>query len=76
MTVEKCGRSRCKNLFVSEDGINVNGTMICPACAKLLDTLLQSRPFTGGLIIASLPLGERTRLRRERAEEYARQEVA
>ena len=50
--------------------------MICPACAKLLDTLLQSRPFTGGLIIASLPLGERTRLHRERAEEYARQEVA
>ena len=76
MTVEKCGRSCCKNLFVSEDGINVNGTMICPACAKLLDTLLQSRPFTGGLVLASLPLGERTRLHRERAEEYARQEVA
>ena len=76
MIVEKCGRSRCKNLFISEDGTNVNGTMLCPACAKLLDTLLQSRPFTGGLIIASLPLGERTRLHRERAEEYARGEVA
>ena len=76
MIVEKCGRSRCKNLFIREDGINVNGTMICPACAKLLDTLLQSRPFTGGLIIASQPLGERTRLNRERAEEYARGEVA
>ena len=76
MIVEKCGRSRCKNLFVSEYGINVNGTMICPACAKLLDTFLQSRPFTGGLIIASLPLGERTRLHRERAEEYARGEAA
>ena len=59
MIVEKCGRSRCKNLFISEGGINVNGTMICPACAELLDTLLQSRPFTGGLIIAALPLGER-----------------
>ena len=76
MIVEKCGRSRCKTLFISEGGINVNGTMICPACAELLDTLLQSRPFTGGLIIASLPLGERTRLHRERAEEYALGEVA
>ena len=36
---------------------------LCPKCAKLL-------------YIASLPLGERTRLHRERAEKYARQEVA
>ena len=76
MIVEKCGRARCKHLFIRQDGSEVAGVMLCPSCAKLLDTLLQSRPFTGGLIIASLPLGERARLHRERAEEYARGEVA
>ena len=49
---------------------------LCPKCAKLLYTLLESKTLVGSLAIASLPLGERTRLHRERAEEYARGEVA
>ena len=52
------------------------GYSLCPKCAKLLHTLLESKTLVGSLAIASLPLGERTRLRRERAEEYARGEVA
>ena len=52
------------------------GYSLCPKCAKLLYTLLESKTLVGSLAIASLPLGERTRLHRERAEEYARQEVA
>ena len=45
------------------------GYSLCPKCAKLLDTLLESKTLVGSLAIASLPLGERTRLHRERAEE-------
>ena len=52
------------------------GYSLCPKCAKLLYTLLESKQLVGSLAIASLPLGGRTRLRRERAEEYARGEVA
>ena len=52
------------------------GYYLCPKCAKLLYTLLESKTLVGSLAIASLPLGERTRLHRERAEEYARGEVA
>ena len=52
------------------------GYSLCPKCAKLLYTLLESKTLDGSLAIASLPLGERTRLHRERAEEYARGEVA
>lgn len=52
------------------------GYSLCPKCAKLLYTLLESKTLVGSLAIASLPLGERTRLHRERAEEYARGEVA
>ena len=52
------------------------GYSLCPKCAKLLYTLLESKTLVGSLAIASMPLGERTRLHRERAEEYARQEVA
>ena len=51
------------------------GYSLCPKCAKLLYTPLESKTLVGSLAIASLPLGERTRLHRERAEEYARQEV-
>ena len=49
---------------------------LCPKCAKRLYALLDSKTLVGSLAIASLPLGERTRLHRERAEEYARGEVA
>ena len=49
---------------------------LCQKCAKLLLVLLESKQLVGSLTIASLPLGERTRLHRERAKEYARQEVA
>ena len=49
---------------------------LCPKCAKLLYTLLESKQLVGSLAIASMPLGERTRLHRERAEKYAPQEVA
>ena len=49
---------------------------LCPKCAKLLYVLLESKTLVGSLAVASLPLGERTRLHRERAEEYARKEVA
>ena len=52
------------------------GYSLCPKCAKLLYTLLESKTLVGSLAIASLPLGERTKLHRERAEEYARGEVA
>ena len=52
------------------------GYSLCPKCAKLLLVLLESKQLVGSLAIASLPLGERTRLHRERAEEYARGEVA
>ena len=52
------------------------GYSLCPKCAKLLYTLLESKTLVGSLAIASLPIGERTRLHRERAEEYARGEVA
>ena len=52
------------------------GYSLCPKCAKLLYTLLESKTLVGSLAIASMPLGERTRLHRERAEEYARGEVA
>ena len=52
------------------------GYSLCPKCAKLLYTLLESKTLVGSLAIASLPLGERARLHRERAEEYARVEVA
>ena len=52
------------------------GYSLCPKCAKLLYTLLESKTLVGSLAIASMPLGERTRLHRERAEKYARQEVA
>ena len=52
------------------------GYSLCPKCAKLLYTLLESKTLVGSLAIASMPLGERTRLNRERAEEYARGEVA
>ena len=52
------------------------GHSLCPKCAKLLYTLLESKTLVGSLAIASMPLGERTRLHRERAEKYARQEVA
>ena len=52
------------------------GYSLCPKCAKLLYTLLESKTLVGSLAIASLPLGERTRLHRERAEEYARGEVS
>ena len=52
------------------------GYSLCPKCAKLLYTLLESKQLVGSLAIASLPLGERERLHRERAEKYARQEVA
>ena len=52
------------------------GYSLCPKCAKLLYTLLESKQLVGSLASASMPLGERTRLHRERAEEYARGEVA
>ena len=52
------------------------GYSLCPKCAKLLYVLLESKTLVGSLAIASMPLGERTRLRRDRAEEYARREVA
>ena len=52
------------------------GYSLCPKCAKLLYTLLESKTLVGSLAIASLPLGERTKLHRERAEEYALGEVA
>ena len=52
------------------------GYSLCPKCAKLLYTLLESKTLVGSLAIASMPLGERTRLHRERAEKYARVEVA
>ena len=52
------------------------GYSLCPKCAKLLYVLLESKTLVGSLAIASMPLGERTRLRRERAGEYARGEVA
>ena len=49
---------------------------LCPKCAKLLYVLLESKTLVSSLAIASLPLGERERLHRERAEEYARGEVS
>ena len=52
------------------------GYSLCPKCAKLLYTLLESKTLVGSLAIASMPLGELARLHRERAEEYARGEVA
>ena len=52
------------------------GYSLCPKCAKLLYTMLESKQLVGSLAIASMPPGERTRLQRERAEEYARGEVA
>ena len=51
------------------------GYSLCPKCAKLLYTLLESKTLVGSLAIASLPLGERTIRHRERAEGYARGEV-
>lgn len=69
MICDRCGKQ--KNIW-----FRVSKYELCPTCAKLLYVLLESKTLVGSLAIASLPLGERTRLHRERAEEYARQEVA
>ena len=68
MKCDRCGKAA--NTF------HVGEYELCPKCAKLLYVLLESKTLVGSLAIASLPLGERTRLRRERAEEHARGEVA
>ena len=67
---------RCDRCGKTADTFKAGDCELCPTCAKLLYTLLESKQLVGSLAIASLPLGERTRLHRERAEEYARQEVA
>ena len=68
MICDRCGKTA--------DTFKAGDCELCPTCAKLLYTLLESKTLVGSLAIASLPLGERTRLHRERAEEYARGEVA
>ena len=67
---------RCDRCGKTADTFKAGDCELCPTCAKLLYTLLESKTLVGSLAIASLPLGERTRLQRERAEEYARGEVA
>ena len=69
MICDRCGKQ--KNIR-----FRVSNYELCPKCAKLLYVLLKSKTLVGSLAIASMPLGERTRLHRERAEKYARQEVA
>ena len=69
MICDRCGKQN--NIW-----FRVSKYKLCPKCAKLLYVLLESKTLVGSLAIASLPLGERTRLHRERAEEYARGEVA
>ena len=69
MICDRCGKQ-------TNIRFRVNKYELCPKCAKLLYTLLESKQLVGSLAISSLPLGERTRLYRERAEEYARGEVA
>lgn len=67
---------RCDRCGKTADTFKAGDCELCPTCAKLLYTLLGSKTLVGSLAIASLPLGERTKLHRERAEEYARGEVA
>ena len=69
MICDRCGKKTNIRFKVSEHEL-------CQKCAKLLYVLLESKQLVGSLAIASMPLGERTRLHRERAEEYARGEVA
>ena len=69
MICDRCGKKTNIRFKVSKHEL-------CPKCAKLLYVLLESKQLVGSLAIASLPLGERTRLNLERAEEYARGEVA
>ena len=69
MKCDRCGKA-ANTLF------HAGEYKLCPKCAKLLFVLLESKQLVGSLTIASLPLGERTRLHRERAEEYARGEGA
>ena len=69
MICDRCGKQKNIRFRVSK-------YELCPKCTKLLYTLLESKQLVGSLAIASLPLGERARLHRERAEEYARGEVA
>ena len=67
---------RCDRCGKTADTFKAGDCELCPTCAKLLYTLLESKTLVGSLAIASMPLGERARLHRERAEEYARGEVA
>ena len=67
---------RCDRCGKTADTFKAGDCELCPTCAKLLYTLLESKTLVGSLAIASMPLGERTSLHRERAEEYARGEVA
>ena len=67
---------KCDRCGTAANTFHAGGYELCPKCAKLLLVLLESKQLVGSLTIASLPLGERTRLHRERAEEYARGEVA
>ena len=69
MICDRCGKQKNIRFRVSK-------YELCPKCTKLPYTMLESKQLVGSLAIASLPLGERTRLHRERAEEYARGEVA
>ena len=69
MICDRCGKQKNIRFRASK-------YELCPKCTKLLYTLLESKQLVGSLAIASMPLGERTRLNRERAEEYARGEVA
>ena len=69
MICDRCGKQKNIRFRVSK-------YELCPKCAELLYTLLESKQLVGSLAIASMPLGERTRLHRERAEKYARVEVA
>ena len=69
MICDRCGKKTNIRFKVSK-------YELCPKCTKLLYTLLESKTLVGSLAIASMPLGERTSLHRERAEEYARGEVA
>ena len=69
MICDRCGKQTNIRFRVSK-------YELCPKCARLLYTLLESKTLVSSLAIAALPLGERTRPHRERAEEYARGEVA
>ena len=72
---DACGRSHFRNEIKKED-VGAVEYRLGPRCHGELMERLKSKWFVGCLIKNTLSVGERDRLRKERAKSYARKEVA